>query len=251
MAGAIMHSAPLTKVRTAEHATADAARLAELLRADPAVAAPGELLAAQGALLLEVARRRPGSLACSPVVDGLVLTDSPDRVLADGRGEPVPVLGAWNSDEATAFRGGPVVRTDADALESEIGLSVTELRRRWPGWPDDASLMAAATATWFSDPLRRALTGHARVAPTWMLRFDHRTAALESAGLGATHSVDAGFVMGETRGPLWDWIAPGGPTSDDLRVRERMRDAWTSFVASGDPGWPSVSDSGPDEFVMR
>ncbi|MGX5682899.1 carboxylesterase family protein [Schumannella luteola] len=242
--GAIMQSAPLATVQSAESSARDARRLVEILAVDPVAASPSELLAAQQQLALEVARERPGTLVFSPVIDGTLLADSPERVLARGDGEPVPVLAMWNTDEGTAFREDPVVRTDAEALERLAGATADELRDREPGWPDDATRMRVATQLYFAAPLRRALLGHSRVAPTWEVRFDHRTAALDALGLGASHSAEGPFLFGNRDRAAWALIAPDGPTLDDLRVHAELQSIWAGFVEEGTAPWEAVHPDG-------
>lgn len=243
--GAIMQSPPLATVQTAADSTADARRFVKLVGADPVTAPPEALIDAQHRLALDVARRRPGMLAFSPVVDGVFLVDSPERVLAAGGGEPVPVLAMWNSDEGTGFREDPVVRTDAEGLLGLTGESAEQLRAREPGWPDDASRMRIATEAYFSGPLRRALAGHARISPSWIARFDHRTPVLDALGLGASHSAEGPFLFGNLETAAWAMIAPEGPTDDDLRVMSELRSAWACFLADGSTGWDLDPGDGP------
>ena len=242
--GAIMQSAPLATVQSAETSARDARRFVEILGEDPAAAEPPALLAAQQELALEVARKRPGTLAFSPVMDGGFLVDSPERVLSRGEGEPVPILAMWNTDEGTAFREDPVVRTDADALERLAGATAAQLRELEPGWPDDASRMRVATQVYFAAPLRRALLGHARVAPTWEVRFDHRTAVLDALGLGASHSAEGPFLFGNRDRAAWALIAPDGPTPDDLRVQGELQSTWAHFIAENRAPWEPVRPDG-------
>ncbi len=234
---AIMQSPPLATVQSAREAAAEAARFVDLVGEDPRTAPPETLVEAQHRLALDVAQRRPGVLVCSPVVDGALLSASPERVLAAGRGAPVPVLGMWNTDEGTAFREDPVIRTDAAALERLTGRSADDLRADHPGWPDDASRAVVATDAYFSGPLRRALAGQARVAPTWLARFAHRTPALDALGVGATHSAEGPFLFGNLDAAAWAIVAPAGPSADDRRIMTEMRHIWRRFLHEGSAGW--------------
>ncbi|KZE90602.1 carboxylesterase family protein [Microbacterium sp. TNHR37B] len=250
--GAILQSAPLATVQTEEASAADARRFTEILGQDPSSASVEALLEAQHQLTLEVARQRPGTLACSPVIDGRFLHGSPVDTLAAGLGEAVPVLGMWNSDEGTAFRDDPVVRTDAAALQALLAVTAEDLRRREPGWPDDPSRMRVATEAYFAAPLRRALAGHARVAPSWMARFDHRTEVLDRLGLGASHSAEGPFLFGNRDRAAWAFIAPDGPTDDDLRIHDEMQSIWSRFVRGGAAPWAPIAIEGrPVERVIR
>lgn len=57
-------------------------------------------------------------------------------------------------------------------------------------------------------------------------------------GLGACHGLDVPLVFGNlTVGQTAVLI--GEPTPEALAISEQMRTAWTSFAATGDPGWPT------------
>lgn len=249
--GALLQSPPLATVQSAEDSAAEAARFARLVEGGPAAASPEALVAAQYPFAVEVARRRPGTLVFSPVVDGEFLADSPERVLAAGAGEPIPVLAMWNTDEARGFREDPVVRTDAEALERLTAMTAAELRAIEPGWPDEGSRMRVASETYFAGPLRRAFTGHAAVAPTWIARFDHRTPVLDALGLGASHSAEGPFLFGNLDSAAWAMIAPDGASGDDLRVMAQLRDVWRRFLHEGVTGWAPLATGDPAEHVIR
>ena len=249
--GAILQSPPLATVQSAEDAAAEAALFARLVAGGPAAASPEDLVAAQYPFAVEVARRRPGALVFSPVIDGEFLTGSPEDVLAAGEGEPVPVFAMWNTDEGTAFREDPVVRTDAAGLEGLTGRSAADLQLVEPEWPAEAARMRVATEAYFAGPLRRALAGHAAVASSWSARFDHRTPVLDALGLGASHSAEGPFLFGNIGGAAWAMIAPAGPSSDDVRVMDDVRAIWRRFLHEGRTGWEPLASGERVEHVIR
>lgn len=249
--GAVLQSPPLATVQTVEQSAVEAARFARLVEGGPAAASPEELVAAQYPFAVEVARRRPGVLVFSPVIDGDFLAGSPEDVLAAGDAEPVPVLAMWNTDEGTAFREDAVVRTDAVALEALTGSSAAELRTRETDWPADAARMRVATDAYFAGPIGRALAGHAAIAPSWVARFDHRTPVLDALGLGASHSAEGPFLFGNLDGAAWAMIAPKGPSEDDIRVMTDLRAVWRRFLHEGATGWSPLEPGERFEHVIR
>ena len=112
--------------------------------------------------------------------------------------------------------------------------------------------MRVGTEAYFSGPLRRAIAGHAAVAPSWLVRFDHRTPVLDAMGLGASHSAEGPFLFGNPDRAAWALIAPDGPSDDDLRVMADLRSAWRGFLHDRVVGWPAVGARAvPNEHVLR
>lgn len=245
-AGAIAQSSPVRTVVDGPTATSIAARYERLLAPEAAAdlerADPAALVAPVARLLAEVAAGHPGTLACAPLVGDEVLPTSPLDAARAGSTHPVPTLVGWNRDEASAFRGSDAIVVHREALETWVG--VERLLARFPGYPAADAVEAAATDLWFGEPTRAFAAAQATRAPTWVSRFDRAPAGLRTAGLGATHGIEAGYLFGNFGRGMWPWIAPDGPDADDLATLETVRATWRSMAEHARPGadWPTYDD---------
>ncbi|GAB3461118.1 carboxylesterase family protein [Streptomonospora sediminis] len=74
--------------------------------------------------------------------------------------------------------------------------------------------------------------------------FAWRSSALDGQ-LGATHAMELPFVFDRLDDPaLSGPQAMTGPGDPPAALAAEMRAAWTAFVRTGDPGWPSFADGG-------
>ncbi|MET1053065.1 MAG: carboxylesterase/lipase family protein [Mycetocola sp.] len=205
---------------------------------------PADALVAAGTELAgRNARERPGTLAFGPVVDGKYLPEHPIDVFAAGRAARVPLLIGTNRDEANLFvrSDPPILPVRETALREMLRMFVPEsapalveaygrLRRRGDrlGLSGDWS---------FTIPSLRVADGHARVAPTFMYRFDHATPATRAVGLGATHGTEIPFVFGNLGGPIGRLVLLLGGRRAAHELSRSMQEHWIAFIRSGNPGW--------------
>lgn len=180
---------------------------------------------------------RPGS-PFAPVIDGELVTAPPWQALADGRARTVDLLCGFTHDE---YRGFPPAadpaRIDLAATATHFGLApdaALAYRAAYPG-----STTAELFTTLMSDALVRMPTtftaeAHARTGGrTWLYDFAWQ------GPIGAAHGIDIPFVFG-LPGTRYATRFLGTPPPDDFAaLSHRIRTAWTSFAATGDPGWPS------------
>jgi para-nitrobenzyl esterase len=188
-----------------------------------------------------------------PVVDGDVLPAPPLDALGQGAASDVDLLAGYNRDEYQMMledlgqRGRQdehdVLRAAAVLLSG--GSAAQDYREAFPqlSSPDLYSLICS---DWlFRMPTLDAADGHC-AAPgtgaTYAYEFRWPTPVARGA-LGACHALEIPFVFGNLDTPFArTWLGKTGPQEQELSTR--MRRAWASFAATGDPGWPRYE---PDE----
>jgi len=182
-----------------------------------------------------------------PVVDGDVLPAAPLGALADGAASELDLLVGYNRDEYQMMledlgqRGKQdehdVLRAAAVLLSG--GSAAQDYRDAFPrlSAPDLYSLICS---DWlFRMPTLDAADGHCVAqggGGTYAYEFAWPTPVAAGA-LGACHALEISFVFGTFDTPFArTWLGETGPQEQELS--NRMRRAWASFAATGDPGWP-------------
>lgn len=185
------------------------------------------------------------ALTMGPNVDGAVLPDTPERLIASGDHAAVPYLMGTNLDEGTLFTDDASLETAesydawARALTGDIAADVLAL---YPASDFDSPL-AAADAVFrdlaFVCPTRalaRSLT--AGGVDVRVYQLVQTNGAAESLMLGTPHAIDLLYVFGNFALPF----EPASPS--EMRVRDTMQGYWTRFAEAGDPNgddafpWP-------------
>ncbi|MFJ3670864.1 carboxylesterase/lipase family protein [Streptomyces sp. NPDC090106] len=181
----------------------------------------------------------------SPVVDGDVLPATPWEALAGGAARDVELITGHNRDEYRLFMllGGELGRVDAAAASRALRLfgptpdAEAAYRAAFP----DASaerLYELVKSDWlFRMPTLHLADAHAAAGGRTHLYELTWSAPVDGGVLGACHGLDIPLTFGrfETLGALLIGPEPG-PDAEALSAR--FRTAWTSFAATGDPGWP-------------
>ena len=186
------------------------------------------------------------SIPIAPVVDGEVLPVTPWEALARGAGRDIELLVGHTRDEHRLF-------TAITGLLGEVGEGqATEALRVFAPGPDGPRRYRDAFPTVGPEKL------YELVHADWLFRMPslHLAEAQAAAGgrvrvyeltwpapgmggiFGACHGLDVPLVFGnlEQGQPAMLIGTPPSPEAEALSAR--MRGAWTSFAAHGDPGWP-------------
>ncbi|WP_349867499.1 carboxylesterase/lipase family protein [Leifsonia sp. WHRI 6310E] len=220
---------------------------------------------AAAAVYNDVPSSIPGTLAFAPIVDGELVPEHPITVLSDGRGHPVPLLIGTNHDEATLFKymKSPLIPITRDAIERMFALMLEDN----PGLraPSRDQVLTAyrrgraksrgldiATDIGFRMPAVWTASGHSRVAPTFLYRFDFTTLALRLVGIGAAHGTELPHVWGVLGlGPTDPTFKLGGRRAG-AALSARMIRRWTDFARAGTPGddWPAYTDTDRATLVI-
>lgn len=244
---AIVESSPVSSVYSPDDARGFAERFLDLVGERDPHALRGldaERIATATSELVDAnARERPGTLATAPVVDGDLVPEHPLDAFAGGRSHPVPLVIGTNRNESALFAWmrSPLLPVDAPTIERMLdGAGVADPDRitgAYPGWPSRRAAMRVSTDAAFTMPTLWAATGHSRVAPTWVYRFDYGPPVLTALHLDAVHASELGFVWGDPKGlTILPPRVPLGGTRSSARVSVALRRRWLGFARDQDPG---------------
>ncbi|WP_344966628.1 carboxylesterase/lipase family protein [Streptosporangium fragile] len=226
------------------HSVAEAEQITGTLAAAAGVAATREGFAALAPEAILAVQDVPltgpaaGASAFGPVVDGDLVTGPPWTGIRAGAARDVDLICGFTHEEYRGLApGGPPPGVAPEAAAASLGLgedAVAVYRDAHPG-SSDADLFAVM----MSDALVRMPTtwvaeAHARAGGrTWLYDFTWRGPLL-----GAGHGVDVPFTFGNGDGRFAARLVGSPPAAGFAALSERIRTAWTSFAATGDPGWP-------------
>lgn len=194
--------------------------------------------------ILAAMTRDPG-IAHEVIVDGWVIPEQPDKVLAEGRQMSVPFIVGSNRDEYRSLAGAfpvPSMAGYPEQLLSALGSSAplrAFLPRLLEAYPASDTAEAerrlfevntdgfGAPARWFA----RAMTKAAQ-RNVYLYYFTHVVPTPGGRALGAFHTGEIPFVFGSD--PGW----PHGPY--DPALRNAISGYWVQFAATGNPNRPGL-----------
>ena len=214
------------------------------------ISGPGDILGAMRGKsadeILAAMSRDPG-IAHEVIVDGWVIPEQPDRLLAQGRQLSVPFIVGSNQNEFGGFVGSfpvPSMAGYSEQLVNALGSSVplrAFVPRLLEAYPASDTAQAErrlfeVNNDGFGAPARyfaRAMT-NAGQRKVYFYYFTHVVPTAGGRDLGAFHGGEVPFVFGSDMG----W--PRGPA--DLALRNAISSYWVRFAATGNPnrrGLPS------------
>jgi para-nitrobenzyl esterase len=179
-----------------------------------------------------------------PAVDGLVLPDLPEALLAAGRHNRVPLVVGANADETG--RDAPLLADEAAyrvavlALVGGSQVVADAILQRYPvaeyGTPRKAYVALTSDAKFICTARRAARAAAAGGSPVWRYFFTH---ALDNGGavqhaLGAFHGLELAFVFDHLE------IAGYVPTAGERELAALIIASWAGLAATGDPGVPGA-----------
>lgn len=183
-------------------------------------------------------RWRGAITAYGPVIDGELVTGQPWLPIQDGAGRDIDLICGFTHDEYRLFTFGTDLSwIDLDRVATRWGLdadAVAEYREAYPVGSDEELFDVMMSDALFRMPSTWVAEAHAFAGGrTWLYDF-----AWSSPLLGACHSLDVPFTFGTGDSPIAARLI-GSPAPPDFAVlSQQIRTAWTSFAATGDPGWP-------------
>jgi carboxylesterase type B len=202
--------------------------------------APEEILRVQDAPL---AGPGAGVTAFGPVIDGDLVTGQP--WVGVGRAADVDLICGFMHDEYRLFPSPPAI--DLAVVASYAGLgpdAVDAYRAAYPGRTDADLFTVLMSDALFRMPSTWVAEEHARAGGrTWLYDF-----TWPSPVLGACHSLDVPFTFGNGDTPMAARLLGSPPPPEFVELSDHIRKSWTSFAATGDPGWAAFD---PDRRTTR
>ncbi|GIH77407.1 carboxylic ester hydrolase [Planobispora longispora] len=194
---------------------------------------PEAILAVQDAPLTGP---RAGGGAFGPVIDGDLVTGPPWEAARAGR--DTDLICGFTHEEYRGF--GPVAdpaTVDLAAVAEAFGLgpeAAGAYRAAYPGSADGEIFVTMMSDALGRMPTTRVAEAHAGAGGrTWLYDFAWRGPAL-----GAAHGIDVPFVFGDGDSRFAARFLGSPPPAGFAALSGEIRTAWTSFAATGDPGWP-------------
>ncbi len=234
---AIAQSVP-EGARTADEAGRVTASLAAAARTEAtregfAALPPEAILAVQDAPLTG-----PGVSAFGPVIDGELVTGQPWTGIGEAAARRVDLVCGFTREEFRGlFPGPPPPGVAPEGVAASLGFgpeAAAAYREAYPDADDAALFMVMMSDAVVRMPTMRVAEAHAKAGGrTWLYDF-----AWRSPALGAGHGVDVPFVFGNARGGFAARVLGSPPPEEFAVLSARIRKSWTSFAATGDPGWP-------------
>lgn len=178
------------------------------------------------------------------VVDGVSLTDDPQRVFEQGRQNPVPFIAGFNSFEGNLSL---VLPWTDQPPRAEVESRLAKLAPLYDKRPDDKAIWNDLYGDVFFGASALTLVRgmeHAKT-PAWTYYFDYVRGRGRNAR-GAGHGSESPFVFG-------GMLLPG---PKDREVIEAMQGHWVQFAKTGDPNgpgltqWPAYTSSRPTTLVI-
>lgn len=207
-------------------------------------------------------REDPSPLRLGPVIDGIVLTDTPLAIWQSGGGARVPLMTGWTHDEIALFSHNDIV-AELEVPESfhakhpedipagfSLGTEGLAAISAWVGKPSDAVIAARRelapdesddvlarrimSDVMFRRPAERLAELRAASGfSTWLYRFDWESPVLTP--LGAPHCAGIALFFENT-----ELVAFSRGSEVAGRLAALMAGALASFARHGDPGVESV-----------
>jgi para-nitrobenzyl esterase len=180
----------------------------------------------------------------APVVDGEVLTAMPFEALAAGAGRDVPLAVGHSRDEyrlfiALAGQLGKITAAEASFALRVFGPGPEHTYRTAFPEASDERLYELVQ----SDLVFRMPTVHlaeAQAAGGGRVHMYELTWA--GGALGSAHTLASPLLFGTFGDHLGPMLFGRKPSAAVVDLACRFRRAWTTFAATGDPGWPAYDD---------
>lgn len=177
-----------------------------------------------------------------PVIDGELITDVPWR----GLRPEVALVAGFNRDEYRLFSANEDLSTkDPAETANRLGVSIDAYRAEHPDLSDADLYVLIMSDSIFRMPTTWCAQDHP--GHSWLYELTWPSPAF-GGFLRCCHALDLPMTFGNFDGQLASMVL-GDPVPPEARMlSEEIRKAWTSFAATGDPGWPEYE---PGERLAR
>jgi para-nitrobenzyl esterase len=195
-----------------------------------------------------------GDAGTGPIVDGVVVTESPGEGFARGRQARVPYLAGGNSYEASLF---PNVASDPDAVLEGLGPGKGAAISLYGNGDPARAAAALTTLRTVIEPDRYLARENAkRGVRTYVYYFSYVPQAERAASMGVRHGAEIGYVFDTL--PKTD-VTYGryhmaAATPADEAIARKVHAYWVAFGKTGRPGaaggprWPTAE---PGDAAME
>ncbi len=252
---AISQSPASGMVSTPEVAAEVADRFAERLHVGRAEAAarlmtakPAELVHAMDAVMRHSLNNMLGAAAVGPTCGDDYLPLDPFEAMRKGTAHKVPLIVGTNAEEGRLFtRFLKLLPTTEHAIERILSHSPPEVRERilaaYPHYPHPKACVEFGGDMIFSTAAWQIAEAHAKLAPTYVYRYDYAPRTLHWTGFGATHATELLAVFGIYRSRVGAVLTAGVDQRTAVKVSHLVQTRWHDFARTGVPGddWPAYN----------
>ncbi|MEU4725837.1 carboxylesterase family protein [Nonomuraea dietziae] len=178
-----------------------------------------------------------GGSAFGPVIDGELVT-GPPWAGSGARARHVNLICGFTHEEYRGLApGGPPQGVDPAVVAASLGLgpdAATAYRQADPDGTDAGLFTVMMSDALVRMPTTWVAEAHAKAGGrTWLYDF-----TWQSPAIGAGHGVDVPFTFGNGDSRYAARLLGSPPPAEFAALSGQIREAWTSFAATGDPGWP-------------
>ena len=208
-------------------------------------AKPGDLVRSATALLGHSMNDMAGAAAFGPTYGDDYLPREPFDAMRKGTAHRIPLIVGTNADEGRLFtRFLKLLPTTEHAIERVLAHTPPEVRESilaaYPHYPHPKVCVEFGGDMIFSTAAWQIADAHAKLAPTYVYRYDYAPRTLHWAGFGATHATELLAVFGIYRSRVGAVLTAGVDQRTAVKVSHLVQNRWQEFAATGTPGddWP-------------
>ena len=218
-------------------------------RRDPAAALKrakaADLVAAVDVVMRRSLENMVGAAPLGPTHGDAFLPLDPFDAMRKGVAHRVPLIVGTNADEGRLFtRFLKLLPTTEHAIERMLAHTPAEVRQRvlaaYPHYPDPKACVQFGGDMFFSTAVWQIAEAHAKLAPTYVYRYDYAPRTLHWTGFGATHATELLAVFGIYRSRVGAVLTAGVDQRAAVKVSHQVQTRWNEFARTGSPGddWP-------------
>jgi len=211
-------------------------------------ATPAELVHAMDWVMRHSLTNMLGAAAVGPTCGEQFLPLDPFEAMRKGTAHKVPLIVGTNADEGRLFtRFLKLLPTTEHAIERILAHTPPEVRERilaaYPQYPHPKACVEFGGDMIFSTAAWQIAEAHAKLAPTYVYRYDYAPRTLHWAGFGATHATELLAVFGVYRSRVGAVLTAGVDQRTAVKVSHLVQTRWHEFARSGLPGddWPAYN----------
>ncbi len=208
-------------------------------------ASPAKLVHLTDAVMRHSLSNMLGASAVGPTWGDDYLPLDPFEAMRKGLAHKVPVIVGTNAEEGRLFtRFLKLLPTTEHAIERVLAHTPPEVRERilaaYPHYPDPKACVEFGGDMIFSTAAWQIAEAHAKLAPTYVYRYDFAPRTLHWTGFGATHATELLAVFGVYRSRVGAVLTAGVDQRVAVRVSHQVQSRWSEFSRTGVPGedWP-------------